>query len=74
MTSRHLPFSSLRPNESGVPLVMDASFVCVSREVAEAAFAAPWDAMRAVYQMAYDQTMAALRPRRSVLDIRPSWN
>lgn len=42
MTSRNLPFPSARPNESGAVAVMDSAFVSLSREAAEASFAAPW--------------------------------
>jgi hypothetical protein len=73
--SRNLPFAASNPNESGAVGLMEAkpAFAFLPRELMEG-FGASWDAARALYQLAYEQAVAAHWRKRSVLELEPSIN
>ena len=75
MMSRNLPFAQTNPKDAGsVAVIESPAFAYFSRDAAQQAFAASWDAMQKVYQLAFQQAVASLLPKRSVLELRPSVN
>jgi hypothetical protein len=76
MPSRSLPFQKVNPKGSGGLAVMvdSSAFSCMDRNVIEGTLGASWESMQAIYQLALEQALASLRPRRSALDLKPSVN